>query len=214
MTPLRILVVDDHSLFRRGIIHLLEEMPDTVVVGEAGNGQEALDAVERYSPDLILIDVNMPVMNGVEAVARLRGAKFSGSILMLTISQNDRDLFGAIEAGANGYLLKNLEPEDLRKAIDQVRQGMGALSPEVTMQVFRSLQNSTIDSSRHPLSPRELEVLQQIAGGATTAMTACELNISEATVKTHVKNILKKLDASNRVEAIHKANRLGLLRQG
>lgn len=120
MSIIRVLVVDDHALFRRGLVSLLMEMPGIQVVGEAGNGQEALQEVAKFQPEVVLMDVNMPVMDGVQTVKELRRQKFGGKIIMLTISRSEPDLLGAITAGADGYLLKNVEPGDLEAAIRQV----------------------------------------------------------------------------------------------
>ncbi|MDX1437263.1 MAG: response regulator transcription factor [Anaerolineales bacterium] len=211
MNPIRILVVDDHALFRQGLVGLLEDMPDFSVVGQADSGIGAIKLVHELSPDLVLMDVNMPEMDGVNAVIALRARGYQGHILMLTISQNEQDLLGALNAGADGYVLKNLEPEDLERAIVQVREGMGVLSPEVTKTVLDALQQPKRAVGSAGLSPRELEVIKLVAEGATTGQVAARLYISESTVKTHIKNILKKLDAANRVEAIHKAHQLGLV---
>lgn len=214
MNRIRLVVVDDHALFRAGLISLLNEMPEFQVVGEAGDGASAQEVIRKARPDIILLDVNMPGMGGVETVRALRSNRSFDPlrILMLTISKSEEDLFGAIKAGADGYLLKNAEPQDLRKAILQVQQGMSVLSPQVTRQVLRAVvdQNHTQDSG---LSSREMEVLACLAQGKTTMQVAGELFISENTVKTHVRHILEKLEASNRAEAVSKATQLGLLNQ-
>jgi DNA-binding NarL/FixJ family response regulator len=212
MTSIRLVVVDDHALFRAGLVSLLSGMQDFQVIGEAGNGQEALELIERKLPDIVLLDVNMPVMNGVETVTALRHEGKKCRILMLTISKHDDDLFGAIHAGADGYLLKNAEPDELRKAILQVYEGKSVLSPEVTRAVMKAVavgQGVTLDGG---LSKRELEVLECLAQGKTTLQIAAELFVSENTVKTHVRHILGKLEASNRAEAVSKAAQMGLIR--
>jgi DNA-binding NarL/FixJ family response regulator len=210
MKPIRLVVVDDHALFRTGLISLLSEIPDFQVVGEASDGQEALVIARREKPDVILLDVNMPVMGGVETVRALKKSETS-KVLMLTISKSDDDLLGAIEAGADGYLLKNASPEELCKAIQYVYDGFSILSPDVTRQVLRAVnadQNRTPDCG---LSSREMEVLGCLASGKTTAQIAGQLYISDNTVKTHVRHILEKLEASNRAEAVSKAMQLGLI---
>ncbi|OQY90073.1 MAG: DNA-binding response regulator, partial [Anaerolineae bacterium UTCFX2] len=140
MTKIRVAVVDDHALFRAGLISLLNEIADFQIVGEAGDGQGALEVVRRSHPDILLLDVNMPGMSGVEAVRALKGdpATERCRVIMLTISKNEEDLMGAIAAGADGYLLKNAEPDELHKAILQVHQGMSVLSPQVTRQVLKA----------------------------------------------------------------------------
>lgn len=209
----RMVVVDDHALFRRGLIGLLSDMPEFEVVGEAGDGSEALGVIARTHPDILLLDVNMPVMDGIALVQTLRKQKNPVRILMLTISQNDADLLGAIRAGANGYILKNTEPEELRMALRSVASGKGALSPEVIGNVINAASHSLIDPPTSLLSDRELEVLGCLAEGLTTLQIGVKLYISENTVKTHIRHILEKLEASNRTEAVGKATQLGLLKK-
>lgn len=209
----RLLVVDDHALFRRGLISLLGDMPEFEVVGEAGDGLEALNVLERLHPDIVLLDVNMPRMDGISLVQAIRQGKNSPHILMLTISQDDSDLLRAIKAGANGYILKNTEPENLRQALLSVSRGQGALSPEVVGPVLNALSKAVVDGPAALLSDREQEVLTCLAEGLTTTQIAARLFISENTVKTHIRHILDKLEASNRTEAVGKATQLGLLRR-
>jgi two-component system, NarL family, nitrate/nitrite response regulator NarL len=212
MTRVRLAVVDDHALFRAGLISLLGEIADLQVVGEAGDGQSALEMVRRCRPDVLLLDVNMPGMGGVDVVRALRSQAGGPRIIMLTISKSEEDLLGAIAAGADGYLLKSAEPEELRKAILLVNQGMSVLSPQVTRQVLRAaMSGDTGRAADSGLSSREMEVLQCLAQGKTTALIATELYISENTVKTHVRHILEKLEASNRAEAVSKATQMGLI---
>lgn len=212
--PFRLVVVDDHALFRRGLISLLGDMPDFEVVGEAGDGFEALNVIERAHPDILLLDVNMPHMDGIALVQELRRRKSSLRILMLTISQEDSDLIGAIRAGANGYILKNAEPEALHQALRNVAVGQGALSPEVVGPILNAVSHSLVDAPAALLSERELEVLACLSEGLTTLQIASRLFISENTVKTHIRHILDKLESSNRTEAVGKATQLGLLKRG
>jgi DNA-binding NarL/FixJ family response regulator len=212
MKHVRLVVVDDHALFRAGLVNLLDQMPDLEVVGEAGDGREALEEVQRKRPDVVLLDVNMPVMGGVETVEALKAID-GIRILMLTISKHDEDLFGAIAAGADGYLLKSAEPEELRRAILLVSEGKSVLSPEVTRRVLQMVGSGKDVYSEVGLSKREREVLDCLAKGMTSAQVASQLFISENTVKTHVRHILEKLEASNRAEAVSKAIQIGLIRQ-
>jgi two-component system, NarL family, nitrate/nitrite response regulator NarL len=212
MKPVRLVVVDDHALFRAGLVGLLQEMREFEVVGEAGNGKDAMNLISKAAPDLILLDVNMPVMNGVETVAAIRQTGNTPRILMLTISKHEEDLFGAINAGADGYLLKNAEPDELRKAILQVFEGKSVLSPEVTRPLLKAVANSQGMVLDGGLSKRELEVLELLAQGRTTTQIATDLFVSENTVKTHVRHILGKMEASNRAEAVSKATQMGLIR--
>jgi DNA-binding NarL/FixJ family response regulator len=207
---IRLVIVDDHVLFRSGLVSLIQGMPGFQVVGEAGNGKEALEVIERVKPDVVLMDVNMPVMGGVETVQALR-EKQDCRILMLTISKHEGDLFGAIAAGADGYLLKNATPDELSRSIQKVYEGMSVLSPEVTRQILQAVNFDQTGSQDFGLSSREMEVLQCLSQGMTTAQISSDLFISDNTVKTHVRHILEKLEASNRAEAVSKAMQLGLI---
>jgi len=208
---IRVVVVDDHVLFRKGLIALLSDMQDIQVVGEASNGKAGLDVIARTKPDLVLLDVNMPVMDGVDTVKAIRATE-DCRIVMLTISQQHRDLIGAIQAGADGYLLKNVEPEDLRNAIFQVMGDKSVISPEVTRQVFKVVGSSLDSSTVAPnLTARELDVLRCLVQGQTTTQISESLFVSNNTVKTHVRKILDKLKASNRTEAVSKAIQLGIV---
>jgi len=212
MKKIRLVVVDDHALFRAGLVNLLAQMPEMEVVGEAGDGREAVAIVQQNKPDVVLLDVNMPVMDGVETVEALKEAQ-DCRIVMLTISNHDEDLFGSIAAGADGYLLKSAEPEELRRAILLVAEGKSVLSPDVTRRVLQMVGSGKELYSEVGLSKREREVLDCLARGMTSAQIAGDLFISENTVKTHVRHILEKLEASNRAEAVSKAIQIGLIRQ-
>ena len=213
MSEIELVIVDDHALFRRGLISLLADFPELTIVGEASNGLEALAIIEKSKPDMVLLDVNMPVMDGIQTVEALRKNNSGLRILMLTISKNDADLLGAIKAGADGYLLKNSEPDELRRAIQVMATGQSVISPEVTAQVFKVVKNSHPDSIVSPLSDRELEVLNCLARGLTTPQISSDLFISDNTVKTHIRHILEKLEASNRTEAVTKAIQMGLIQK-
>jgi DNA-binding NarL/FixJ family response regulator len=210
-TRVRVIVVDDHTLFRRGLISLLSDFDDIQVVGEAGDGNQAVDLISIAKPDVVLLDLNMPVMNGISTLAAVRALNLPVHILMLTISQADEDLIGAIRSGADGYLLKNTEPEELRKSILRVYHGQAVLSPEVTASVLHALSRKTSTSSPSLLSDRELEVLYCLSDGLSTSQIGSRLFISENTVKTHIRHILEKLESSNRAEAVSKATQLGLI---
>jgi DNA-binding NarL/FixJ family response regulator len=199
MSRIRLVVVDDHALFRRGLVGLLEDMADFIVVGEAVNGQEALPLI------------NMPVMDGIRTLAAIRKSHPNQKVLMLTISQNDDDLIGAIVAGANGYILKNTEPDILHNIIMQVAAGNSVLSPEITAKVLQAVRRSQSDHSRGLLSEREVEVLKCLARGQTTAQIANVLFISENTVKTHIRHILEKMEVNNRAEAVARAAQLDMI---
>ena len=212
MRVIRLVVVDDHALFRAGLVSLLTSIPEFEIVGEAGDGRQALSVVREEKPDVVLLDVNMPVMGGVEMVEALQDND-RPRILMLTISKHDEDLFGAIAAGADGYLLKDAEPDELRRAINLVAEGKSVLSPEVTSRVLKAVSSSHGIPPDVALSKREMDVLKCLAKGMTSAQIAKDLFISENTVKTHVRHILEKLEASNRAEAVSRAIHLGIIRQ-
>lgn len=210
---IRLFVVDDHALFRRGLVGLLDDMPGFTVVGQAGDGKQALPLIEQVRPDLVLLDLNMPVMDGIATLHALKERRPPPRVMMLTISQDDSDLLDAIRAGADGYLLKNTEPDELRKAILRVIDGQGAISPEVTAPVLRALSQFSVQPSPLVLSDRELDVLNCLVGGQTTQQMAGSLFISENTVKTHVRHIFEKLEVSNRAEAVGKAMQMGLIKR-
>ena len=210
MEPIRLVIVDDHALFRAGLIGLLEDMPEFKVVGEAANGREAVEVVLRLEPDVVLMDVNMPVINGVQAVEILAD-KVKSKVVMLTISRQEDDLFQAISAGAKAYLLKNAEPEELRRAIVNVHEGKSVLAPEVTSAVLKALAASALPANEKRISKREVEVLECLAHGQTTSQIAGYLFVSENTIKTHIRHILEKLDAANRAEAVSKASQMGII---
>jgi len=207
--PIRLALADDHPLFRQGLARLLNEQPDFVVVAEAKSGEEAITLCQRHHPQVVLLDVHMPGGGGIEAVRALK--KQPGiNILMLTISDKDDDLLGALAAGADGYLLKTAEPDQLCQAIRQVVSGQGVLSPEITARVIRAAASQSQQQAAS-LSQRETEVIAELARGATTAEIATSLVISENTVKTHIRRILEKLEATNRAEAVARAIALGLI---
>ena len=211
MPKIRLAVVDDHALFRRGLVSLLSDMGDFTVCAEAGNGKDALSLIEEFNPDIILMDLNMPVMDGVQALEAVRKTRKDQKVIMLTISQNDDDLVRAISAGVNGYILKNAEPEELHNTIIEVMKGYSILSPEMTEKVFASLRSARQSRGQTILSDREMEVLNFMAKGLSTRQIADSLFISENTVKTHIRHIMEKLDANNRAQAVEKARELGII---
>lgn len=211
---LRLVVVDDHGLFRRGLVGLLDEMPEFQVVGQAGDGIQAAPLIEQLKPDIVLLDLNMPHMDGIATLRTLRDRGCDVKILMLTISQDDADLLDAIRSGANGYLLKNTEPEELRKALVRIWQGHGALSPEVTAPILKAINRLGAEiTGGVGLSDREVDVLNCLVDGFTTNQIAARLFISENTVKTHIRHIFEKLEVSNRAEAVGKALQMGVIKK-
>lgn len=204
---IRVLVVDDHPVVRAGMVALLGEMPDVEVVGEAGNGAEALALVPRLGPDVVLMDLRMPVMDGAESTARLRAEPGAPEVLVLTTYDTDADIVRAVESGARGYLLKDTAPAVLADAIRRAALGETVLAPPVAARLAERLRAPV----RADLTPRELEVLQAVARGLSNAEVGRELFIGEATVKTHLLRIFTKLEVTDRTAAVTAAYRLGLL---
>ncbi len=199
-TPHTLLLVDDHPMMRRGIRQLIELESDLVVVGEANNGEEATEMVARLSPDLILLDNNMPQLNGVETLKRLRDLGYAGKILLFTVSDAENDVRDAMRFGADGYLLKDMEPEHLIIRLREALQGNLVVSPALTTVLAQALR-SPQGASSLDLTERERQVLKMIAGGLSNKMVGNKLGITEGTVKVHVKNLLHKLGLRSRVEA-------------
>ncbi len=221
MTPIRLLVVDDHTLFRRGLVALLSQDERFEVVSEAGDSGEALRCAARDAPDLILLDNHLPGVRGVDAIASLKEVAPRAHVLMLTVSEDEDDLSAALQAGAEGYLLKTINSEDLCESIVKVMAGDSVVSPEMTRKLVTAFRNrssaplTAADAAhdipptpaeveagpRDTLSAREREILALIARGASNKLIARELDIAETTVKMHVQHILRKLGLSSRVQA-------------
>jgi two-component system nitrate/nitrite response regulator NarL len=214
---LRVLLVDDQPLFRRALATLIGAQFDMTVVGEGENGRDALDKVRACKPDLVVMDVNMPGASGVDGVNAIRQAGFTTPIVMLTVSEDDDDLFESIKAGANGYLLKNVRPEQLFDDLRGVMRGEAPIAPAVASKLLDALRTGGIPSRGAPTAPpedsvltrRESEILQLVAGGLSNKEIANELTITEGTVKNHVHNALEKLHLTNRVQAAAYAVRQG-----
>jgi DNA-binding NarL/FixJ family response regulator len=212
METLRIMLVDDHALIRKGLAALLAGQADFQVVGQAGDGLEAIELAREIMPDLILMDVHMPRCTGPEATWAITREMPHVKVVMLTISDKDEDLFDAIKSGACGYLLKNLEPEELFDILEQTRNGEAALSGVMMARILEEFQrpgNSLVEQEE--LTERELEVLQLVVKGDSNAEIASQLFISENTVKMHLRNILDKLHLRNRIEAAVYAIRKGIV---
>jgi NarL family two-component system response regulator LiaR len=208
--PIRILVVDDHTVVRKGLCAVLGMEPDIEVVGEAANGREAVDLAGRLKPDVVLMDLAMPEMDGVEATRRIVGGSPHAHVLVLTSFGSDAKLFPAIKAGALGYLLKDTSPEEVARAIRQVAQGQPSLNPAIARRLLQEVSaESDYAAPLEPLTPREVEVLRLVARGLTNDQIGGQLFVSEATVRTHVSSILGKLNLQNRTQAA-----LYALRQG
>ena len=204
---IRVLVVDDHPVVRDGLRGVLDAEPDMQVVGEAGHGAEALARIPDAAPDVVLMDLRMPVMGGVEAIAALRRAAPGVRVLVLTTFDTDRDVLPAIEAGATGYLLKDTPRDELLRAVRAAHRGEAVLSPAVAGRLMGRVRRPASDA----LSAREIEVLRLVAAGSTNRETARALFISEATVKTHLLHVYAKLEVRDRASAVAAGYRLGLL---
>lgn len=210
MEKIRVLLADDHALFRRGLASLLASHADIEVVGEAGDGQEAIERARELMPDVVLMDVRMPGVGGLEATRRLKEEMPYVRIVMLTVSESEDDLFGALKNGAQGYLLKNLDPDDLIACLHQVQRGEAPLAPPMAAKILREF----AAPSPRPgptLTPRERQVLELVARGDANKEIARHLQISENTVKNHLRNILEKLHLQNRLQAVMYALREGLI---
>jgi DNA-binding NarL/FixJ family response regulator len=215
----RILIADDQALVRGGLRMILDAQPDLEVVGEAADGREALQRARELSPDLVLMDVRMPELDGLEATRRLLDREPSPKVLVLTTFDLDDYVYEAIRAGASGFLLKSAPPPQLVAGIRTVMAGDALLAPEITRRlldrfVSRPPRSAEISPDFADLSQRELEVLRLIADGRSNAEIAADLFLSEATVKTHVTHILSKLRLRDRVQAVALAYRTGLIDSG
>jgi DNA-binding NarL/FixJ family response regulator len=196
MAPIRLLIVDNHTLFRQGLVSLLQSEPGLQVIGEAAGGEEALKLAQELQPDVVLMDVKMPGMDGVEATRRLLEVMPHTRVLMLTVSEEEENLFAAIQAGARGYILKNADADEV-----------------MTFRLLQALRSggAPIPSSELPLTSREQDVFQLLVQGASNRQIAESLMITENTVKTHVRNILEKLELHSRTEVAAYARRLNLI---
>ena len=205
---IRVLVVDDHALFRRGLEMVLDAEPDIAVVGEASDGTEALERAIETTPDIVLMDVRMPRRGGIETTAAIKDAVPSAKIIMLTISDEEADLFEALKAGATGYLLKEISIEEVAASIRAVHGGQSFISPSMASKLiseFATMRRGDGRTAGVPtprLTERELEVLKLVAKGLANKEIARELYISENTVKNHIRNILEKLQLHSRMQAV------------
>jgi DNA-binding NarL/FixJ family response regulator len=213
MEPLRLLIADDHPLFRHGLREFLSLAPGVHVIGEAASGDEAVQQAEALQPDVILMDVNMPGLNGIEATRQILHDSPHIRVLVVTMFEDDSSVFAAMRAGARGYILKDAEKEDILRAIQAVGSGEGIFSPAIATRLidFFATQGSALPKEIFPsLTERERGILQLIARGRSNADIARELSLSPKTVYNYVSNILSKLQVSDRAQAIIRAREAGL----
>jgi DNA-binding NarL/FixJ family response regulator len=218
VTPIRLLIVDDHPIMRDGLRGVFADDVEFEVVGEAGDGAEAVELAQRVGVDVILMDLRMPVMGGVEAIKRLRQLEHPARVLVLTTYDTDRDVLPAIEAGATGYLLKDAPREELVRGVRAANAGQSVLAPKVASALMGLVgggagtgSGSGGSAGGARLSPRELEVLRLVADGATNQVAARQLLVSETTIKTHLLHIYNKLGVRDRAAAVAAAYKQGLL---
>jgi len=202
-TPSTILLIDDHPMLRNGVKQLIALDSDLQVVGEANNGEQGVELARTLDPDLILLDLNMPGMNGLDTLDKMRETDLSGRIVVFSVSNNEDDVVTAFKRGADGYLLKDMEPEDLLIALRHAAAGKMVLSEALTPVLAASLRERRPSTERdiQSLTPRERDIIKLIAEGLPNKMIARRLNITESTVKVHVKHLLKKMKLKSRVEA-------------
>ncbi len=213
--PIRIVIADDHALVREGTRQILEDQPGLVVAGEAQDGEEAVAMVSRLQPDVVLMDIAMPKLNGIEATRLIKKESPATSVLILTAYDDDQYIFALLDAGAAGYLLKNVRGEELAQAVRAVAEGESVLHPAIASKVFKrytSPGRAPAQEEVDRLSDRESEVLAMAARGLSNKMIARELSLSDRTVQVHLSNIFGKLGVASRTEAVITALQRGLLR--
>ena len=213
---IKVLIVDDHEMVRDGLSVMMEREEDFTVVGEAQNGLEAVEKTKALNPDVVLMDLRMPDMDGVEAMRQIRAVQDDVKFLVRTTYDSDEYIFDAIEAGAKGYLLKDTSREELFRAVRTVNRGESLIEPAVVSRLLDRLTELSHRAAHGPehgaLSEREVEVLQLMARGSANKQIASDLSITESTVKTHVANIFQKLEVSHRTEAVTKAISQGIIK--
>jgi two-component system nitrate/nitrite response regulator NarL len=202
-TRIPVLIIDDHPLFRKGVADLIAMEPELLLVGEAGDGEEGVRIAEAARPDLILLDLNMKGLSGIQTLERLRQADLETRVVMLTVSDHEEDVIAALRGGADGYLLKDMEPEDILQNLLLAARGRLVISPGLTDLIVRALRDDSrpVRPDDAGLTPRETQVLGLLADGFSNKLIARELDLSLGTVKVHVKHVLKKLKLRTRVEA-------------
>lgn len=209
--PIRVVLADDHAVVRKGIREFLEATGDIEVVGEAADGEDALALVETHQPDVVVLDIKMPERSGIEVVKALRAVGNTSGILILTAYDDDPYIMAGIQSGANGYVLKNAEPNEIIRAVRAVHEGQSAVDPTVATKLMAYLSGQTPPSIQpaEPLTDRELEVLALVAQGLTNRAVGHQLGISDRTVQGHLANIYEKVGVSSRTEAVVAAVKFG-----
>lgn len=210
MSQLRILIVDDHAIVREGLCTLISTEPDLLLAGEAADGQEAVATYAEAQPDVVLLDLVMPRMDGVTAIQQIKTIDPAARILVLTSFSDEDQVLPAIAAGAQGYMLKDASHEQLLQAIRDVSQGKSVLHPSITRRLMEKVSQEKQPTTSAQLTGREVDVLKLLAQGLTNRDIASELTLSDLTVQTHVRNILRKLDLENRTQAALYALRQGI----
>ena len=204
--PIRVLVVDDQELFRRGLVMLLTVEPGIAIVGEAGDGDEGIEIATQVAPDVVLLDIRMPKRSGLEACQAIKQAVPTSKLIMLTVSDEEADLYEAVKSGASGYLLRDSSIEEVAQAVRVVADGQSLISPSMAVKLIDEFKQMSRPEREHVpglrLTDRELEVLRLVAKGLNNREIAKQLFISENTVKNHVRNILEKLQLHSRMEAV------------
>ena len=203
--PIRVLIAEDHSLVRRGLAAIINMEEDVTVIGEAGDGQEAVELWRSLRPDVVLMDLRMPKVEGVEAIRRIRAEDPKAGIIVLTTFDHDEDIYAGLRAGAKAYLLKDVQPEELFNCIRAVHAGEAYLQPKVAAKLAQRVQEE-------PLTEREEQILKLLAEGKSNRAIGVVLHITESTVKSHMKSLFVKLDVTSRAEAISLAARRGLVK--
>lgn len=199
--PAKLLLVDDHPMLRRGLCDLLSLESDVKVVAEANHGQEALDYLQEHEVDLVVLDHNMPVMSGIETLKQIREQHIQTKVLLFTVSDSGDDIQEALQLGADGYLLKDMEPEQIIIDVRRILRGELVISPSLAPILAQAMRKPSVDDITSDLTSREMQVIQMIAEGMSNKMIGNKLGIAESTVKVHVKHILNKTGLRTRVEA-------------
>jgi DNA-binding NarL/FixJ family response regulator len=209
--PIKVLICDDHPLICDGITKLLEGERDINVIGKACNGQEAIEKAKALSPDVIIMDIKMPIMDGIEATKIITSMKPSTKIIAFSVYEDEALLLQMIQAGAVGYILKDITLENLVRAIKNCYEGRAMLNPKIARKILELMAKGSVDSSLENLTPREVEILREVAKGKSNKELAEKFFVSESTIKTHIANIFQKLGLHSRAEAISYAVKKGIV---